>query len=271
MTLTLGNSLSLLLRGDEMKYTVGQLAKISGISSRTLRHYDEIGLLKPERINPNGYRIYGQVQVDALQQILFYRELDISLEEIKKILNSPEFVLEKALENHLIHLKQEKKRTEMLIENVNKTISSLKGETIMSDKEKFEGFKRDLIDENEKKYGKEIRKKYGVATINDSNAKLMGMTEEQWLKQEDLADEINKRLRLAIETGDPAGKVSQEVCDLHRQWICMFWKDGMYSKEAHKALGEMYVSDERFKAFYDRINEGAAEFLNKALKIYCAR
>ena len=74
-----------------MEYTVNRLAQISGVSKRTLRYYDEIGLLRPERVNPNGYRIYGQMQVDLLQQILFYRELGLPLEEIREIIKNPGF------------------------------------------------------------------------------------------------------------------------------------------------------------------------------------
>ena len=252
-----------------MEYTVSQLARISGVSSRTLRYYDEIELLKPQKINSSGYRIYGQAQVNTLQQILFYRELDIGLDEIKEILSVPDFDLEKALEEHLIHLQQRKRRIDLLIGNVNKTISSLKGENMMDDKEKFQGFKKNLVDENEGKYGDEVRQKYGNEAVDDSNAKLMGMTKEQWIKQETLSKEINEALKHAVEIGDPAGEVAQKACDLHRQWICMFWKDGMYSKEAHKSLGEMYVADERFKAYYDEIEDGAAELLSEALNIYC--
>lgn len=252
-----------------MEYTVSRLAKMSGVTSRTLRYYDEIGLLKPERISSNGYRIYGQSQVNLLQQILFYRELEISLEDIKIILSSSDFNIEKSLQEHLIHLNQEKMRIEVLIKNVNKTISSLKGETIMSDKEKFEGFKNDLIKKNEEEYGPEIRDKYGDNAVEASNAKLAGMSQAQWQKQQDLSNDISEKLKLAVETGNPAGDIAQEVCDLHGQWLSMFWKDGMYSKEAHLSLGQMYVEDERFKKYYDDIEEGAAEFLYEALKVYC--
>ncbi|NLY46598.1 MAG: MerR family transcriptional regulator, partial [Tissierella sp.] len=144
-----------------MEYSISKLARISGVTTRTLRYYDEIGLLKPKRISSNGYRIYGENQVNLLQQILFYKELGIGLEDIDNILNSSDYNIEKSLQEHLIHLNQEKIRIELLIKNVNKTISSLKGETIMSDKEKFEGFKNDLIKKNEEQYGLEIRDKYG--------------------------------------------------------------------------------------------------------------
>ena len=204
-----------------------------------------------------------------MQQILFYRELGIGLDEIKFILNSSEFDIKESLQNHLIHLNNQKIRIELLIQNVNKTIRSLKGETVMSDKEKFEGFKRNLIEKNEEQYGSEIREKYGDESVNASNVKLAGMSQEQWQNQQDLSNKISEKLKLALETGNPASDIAQEVCDLHRQWLSMFWQDGMYSKEAHLSLGQMYVEDERFKKYYDDIEEGAAEFLYEALKIYC--
>ncbi|NLY47272.1 MAG: MerR family transcriptional regulator [Tissierella sp.] len=252
-----------------MEYSISKLARISGVTTRTLRYYDEIGLLKPRRISSNGYRIYGENQVNLLQQILFYKELGIGLEDIDNILNSSDYNIEKSLQEHLIHLNQEKIRIELLIKNVNKTISSLKGETIMSDKEKFEGFKNDLIKKNEEEYGSEIRDKYGDEVVDASNAKLASMSQEQWQRQQDLTNEISEKIKLALKAGEPAGQIAQEACELHRQWLSMFWKDGMYSKEAHLSLGQMYVEDERFKKYYDEIEEGAAEFLYEALKVYC--
>ncbi len=252
-----------------MEYTVNKLARLSGISTRTLRYYDSIGLLQPARISSNGYRIYGQSEVDKLQQILFYREMDVALDEIKAILGAPEFDMQKALQSHLTALLQKKDRLEALIFNVGKTIDSMKGGIIMSDKEKFEGFKQKLVDENEKSYGKEIRGKFGDATVDASNAKVKGMSEEQYAESERLSREINESLPAAMATGNPAGELAHKVCELHKQWICIFWPDGMYTKQAHKGLGEMYVADERFKAYYDKIALGAAEFLRDALNIYC--
>lgn len=241
-----------------------------GVSTRTLRYYDQIGLLCPTRITTNGYRIYGQKEVDLLQQILFYRELGVELKEIGDILHNPAFDKEKALENHLSMLLQRKMQIEMLIDNVTKTIGTMRGETTMSDKEKFEGFKNKIVEENEAKYGKEIREKYGDDTVNASNAKVKGMSEEKFQAAEQLRVQIDELLKEAFEEGDPASEKAQKVCEMHKEWICMFWPDGMYTKEAHKGLGEMYVADERFKAYYDRIAVGCAEFLRDALDIYCA-
>lgn len=139
----------------------------------------------------------------------------------------------------------------------------------MSSKEKFEGFKQKMTDENEAKYGKEIREKYGDDTVNASNSKVKGMSEEVWQKTETLRKEIDELLKEAYAQGNPAGELAQKACALHKEWICMFWPAGMYSKEAHKGLGEMYAADERFTAYYDKIAPGCAVFFRDALNIYC--
>ncbi len=253
-----------------MEYTVKKLALMSGVSTRTLRYYDQIGLLCPERVSGSGYRIYGQNEVNMLQQILFYRELGVSLEEIGHILNAPDYDKEKALTEHLSALLERKQKIELLINNVTKTISTLKGEAIMSDNEKFEGFKQKMIDDNESKYGKEVREKYGDDTVNASYKKLKGMSEEQWQQAETLRTEYESLLRTAFLQGNPASEQAQKACDLHRQWLCMLWKDGMYSKESHRGIAEMYVSDENFSAYYDKIAVGCAVFLRDAIGIYCS-
>lgn len=139
----------------------------------------------------------------------------------------------------------------------------------MSDKEKFEGFKNKMIKENEERYGKEIRQKYGDDVVNASNAKVKGMNEEKMQQAESLRKRIDETLKEAFEQGNLAGELAQGVCEMHKQWICMFWPEGMYSKEAHVGLADMYVADDRFRAYYDRIAPGCAEFLCEAIYIYC--
>lgn len=198
-----------------MHYTINELAKLAGISTRTLRYYDEIGLLSPARMSSNKYRIYGQEDVDRLQQILFYRELGVSLKEIKKILSSEYFDRLAALEDHL----------------------------------------------------KEARAKYGDDAVDRSNAKLMGMSKEQYAELEKLTVELNETLKAAFEQGDPASELAQKACELHKKWLCYFWDD--YSKEAHISLAQLYVEDPRFTAYYDKIAVGCAAFLRDAVLIYC--
>ena len=250
-----------------MECTVNKLARMSGVSTRTLRYYDEIGLLKPTRITSAGYRIYGCKQVDDLQQILFYKELDFALDEIKALIQVPEFDRGAAFADHLTRLNQKRERLDMLIGNVEKSIIAMKGEFIMADKEKFEGFKQKLIAENEEKYGVEIREKYGDEEVDEFNANFMGLTKEQFDEGERLQKEMEKELAAAFAAGDPAGEAAQKACDLHRQWLCVFYPK--YSKAYHLGLAEMYVADDRFRENYDKIAPGCTEFLRDAIKVYC--
>ena len=253
----------------KIEYTVNKLAKISGVSTRTLRYYDEIGLLKPARVNSNNYRIYGENEVDTLQQILFYRELDVNLDEIKIILSAPEFNVQISLQEHLKTLIQKRERIDLLIQNVTKTTQFMRGETIMTDNEKFEGFKQNLINENEIKYGEEIREKYGSDAIDAPNAKIKGMTKEQYDEVEKLRIEFEQTLKLAFETNDPASDLAQKACELHKQWLCFFYEK--YSREYHRNLGEMYVADKRFSANYDKLGPNCTEFLRDAINIFCVK
>ena len=250
-----------------MEYTSNKLSKLSGVSARALRYYDEIGLLKPARVELSGYRIYGQKELDALQQILFYRELGFPLDEIKSILYAPDYDRRRAFQGHLAELYKKRKRLDTLISNVTKSMSAMKGETTMTDNEKFEGFKQSLIDENELKHGAEIRGKYGDSTVDASNAKLKGLTQEQYDEGERLRFAYEETLKAAYATADPAGELAQTTCDLHKQWLCVF--NPNYSREYHMGLGEMYVADERFKAYYEKIIPGCTEFLRDAINIYC--
>jgi DNA-binding transcriptional MerR regulator len=252
-----------------MEYTVQKLGHMAGISSRTLRYYDEIDILKPARINSSGYRIYGQAEVDRLQQIMLYREMGVNLDVIKDILSSKTFDELAALKDHLVKLLAQRQQIEMLINNVEKTIESREGRRIMKDNEKFEGFKKKLVEDNEQKYGHEIREKYGEEAVKESNAKLMNMTEAQYEAFEKLSQEVLDTLEQAFATGDPAGELGQKTADLHRQWLSYTW--GNYNKEAHAGLAQMYVDDERFTAFYDKKQPGLAVFLRDAIHIYTSK
>lgn len=251
-----------------MEYTVSKLGRISGVSARTLRYYDEINLLQPKRVNSSGYRIYGQNEVNVLQQILFYRELEMSLDEIKKIVHSESFDIENALNSHLIHLNQQRKRLDDIISTVEKSIQDAKGEVNMNDQEKFEAFKKEQIKENENQYGEEIREKYGRDVIDQSNEKFVGMSEAEYRAFEQSIDALNQKLAEATRTSKPDSELGQEVARLHQEWLRSVWPDNHYSEEAHFNLSVMYVQDERFKAYYEEVEPGAAEFLHEAVKIY---
>lgn len=181
-----------------MEYTIQKLAYLAGISTRTLRYYDQIGLLSPARTNEAGYRIYGTKEVDVLQQILFYKEMGLELAQVKEAIQDAEFDSLAALHSHLEKLIEKRRQIDLLIENVKKTIGKEEGKNKMSDREKFEGFKKELVEKNEQKYGKEVREKYGDEVVDQSNAKMMGLTEEQYTHMQELGEKINLLLEEAV-------------------------------------------------------------------------
>ena len=248
-----------------MEYSIQELSHMAGVSARTLRYYDEIGLLKPAGKAQSGYRFYGEREVNLLQQILFYRERGLRLEQIGQILYRSDFDALEAMQEHLQELLAQKQRTEILIEAVKKTISSMKGENSMKNEEKFAAFKQKLVDENEARYGQEIREKYGDEKIDDSNRKMMNMTEAEFDDFQKLEVEINSRLQHAVlNQKDPKGQEGKEIALLHQRWIQHAWPK--YSAKAHRGLVDMYLADERFTSYYDKEVAGCAAFLNRAVK-----
>lgn len=249
-----------------MEYSINEVAKMSGVSTRTLRYYDEIGLLTPLKIRSNGYRIYGKNELNTLQQILFYREFELPLEEIKKLLMDQTFNREKALQSHYEKLVQKRQQIDLMLENLRQSMNEEKGRIKMKDKDKFQGFKEKSLKENEEKYGKEIREKYGEDTVEKSNAKYMGQTKEQYEKAEALAAEISRKIKELQGNADPSSEEGKALGALHKEWLLLYWP--AYDKDAHRGLGDMYVEDERFRAYYDKIQEGAAAYLRDAIYAY---
>ena len=140
----------------------------------------------------------------------------------------------------------------------------------MSNENTFEKMKNDLIAENESAYGNEVRQRFGDKTMDDSNRKLAGLTEEQWQRQQMLAEQILAELKILTPQNDPASPRAQALCDLHRQWLQFFWDESTYSPKSHLALAEGYLADQRFAAYYDQAASGATQFLRDALLIYCS-
>jgi DNA-binding transcriptional MerR regulator len=250
-----------------MEYSIRELSNLAGVSARTLRYYDEIGLLKPLRTSAAGYRIYGEHEVEILQQILFYRERGLELEQIAATLYDPSFDVCQALREHLLELEQQKQRTEDLITNIRHTLASMEGEYKMSDKERFAAFKEKAVEENERKYGKEIREKYGEKEVEASNKKMLDMTEEQYERFTKLGEEILAQLENTVTAGaKPEDEEGRQVVQNHKEWLSMTMKK--YSPDVHRGIALMYQSDERFKEYYDRKVKGCADFLSSAITIW---
>ena len=248
-----------------MEYGIKEVANLTGLTTRTLRYYDEIDLLKPSRVGDNGYRFYESKELETLQQIMFYRKRGFELKQIKDILDNPEFDVAKALKEHLANLEEQKNNIDSLIQNIKLTLLAMEGEYKMADKDRFEALKEEIIKENEVKYGAEIREKYGDETIDASNAKILGMSEDKYDRFKALEEEIKNKLNEAVVSKmNPTDEIGKTITQLHKEWIMMTWKT--YSSEAHKGLSKMYVFDDRFKAYYDDKVEGCADFLQKAIE-----
>lgn len=186
-----------------MEYSIQELSYLSGVTTRTLRWYDQIGLLKPSRVAESGYRYYSRVEVDRLQDILYYRALGVGLAQIKECLDDPSFDRLAALKRHLVTLEAEQQRLEQLIQSVRDTIGAEERKETMSDEKKFEAFKKQVIEQNEKTYGSEVRAKYGDTQVDEANAAVMNLTLEQYQEWSNLSREIQERLEDAVQAGVP--------------------------------------------------------------------
>ena len=246
-------------------YTIGELADLAGVTRKTLRHYDKIGLLEPQTLSEAGYRLYGQAEVDLLQQILFFKEMGITLADIRSLVHSPDYQVVATLNAHLTYLSKERRRIDRLIETVQTTIKAQRGEIIMLNEEKFEAFKQQLIDENEAKFGAEVRAKYGDDQMDEATKRLMGIDHETWGSIEMLTVALHEHLAEATAIGDTTSPLAKEVFELHQEWLQFYVPENNYSLEMHRNLGEMYVADERFTAHYDAVAPGAAVFLRDVI------
>ena len=184
-----------------MEYSIQELSRLSGVTTRALRWYDQIGLLKPSRVAESGYRYYSGTEVDRLQDILYYRALGVELARIKECLDDPSFDRLAALRNHLAALEAERERLEQLIRSVKDTIGAEERNEIMSDEQKFEAFKQRVVAHNEEVYGAEIRAKYGDQEVDGANAAVRNLTQKQYQEWTDLGREIQERLEAAVRAG----------------------------------------------------------------------
>ena len=235
---------------------------MSGITVRTLHYYDEIGLLKPNEITEAGYRLYSKEDLEILQQILFFRELDFPLSEIKEIMNNPNYDKEEALKKQKELLIQQGQRIDGLIKLIDKRIE---GDNNMS----FKEFDMNEIEENKKKYAKEVKERWGnTRAYEESEKKTSGYNKEKWGDINQETNEIFKAFA-KLRYCDPG---SQEVQELVRAWQ-KYITDNFYTctNEILAGLGLMYVQDERFKENLDKNGEGTAKLMAEAIEIYCSK
>ena len=240
--------------------TVKQLSKLAGITPRTLHYYDEIGLLTPTQVHDNGYRYYGPEAVLRLQQILLYRKLDMPLDEIQKIMGRRDFDALDALENHKKELHRRIDQMERLVSTVEDTILFIKGQKEMSQKQLFEAFS----EEQQAEYEKEVMLKYDPETVKASSKKWKSLTAEEKQRISEEGNAAHNALLAAMPKG-PASPEAQAGVERWRKQIEYFWTP---DDSALLGLAQGYNSDARFKATFDRIDPGLAEFILAAVTVY---
>ncbi|MDO5291554.1 MAG: MerR family transcriptional regulator [bacterium] len=239
---------------------INEVAKLTGVTVRTLHYYDQIGLLKPETITEAGYRLYGKESLATLQQILFFRELEFPLQEIKEIMTNPSFDQKEALRKQKQLLLEKRKRLDSLIDLVEE---SLEGECTMS----FKEFDTSEIENHKKQYAKEVKERWGTTdAYKESEKKTKEYSKEDWdVIQKESADIMKA---FAAHKEDPSD--SKEVQELVARWQ-QFITKRYYTctKEILQGLGLMYTADERFKKNIDQYGDGTAECMARAIAVYC--
>ncbi|HQS84636.1 MAG: transcriptional regulator [Alphaproteobacteria bacterium 16-39-46] len=248
-----------------MAYTVKKLAKISGISVRTLHWYDEIGLLKPAYSGNNGYRYYEEKQMLILQQILFFKELGFTLNDIQKLLSQNDFDNLKALSAHRKVLEEDLVRINSLISTIDKTILHLEGKQTMSDKELYYGFES----ARQKEYEQYLVKYHGTPAeerLLECKKRTAIWDKEVWDEVKNKGDTIHKDLADAIQKGlSPHSDDVQTIIHRHYQLQNRFFN---LTREVYIGLSELYVQHPDFKKFFDVYHPKMIEFLGEAMRYY---
>lgn len=241
---------------------INEVAKLTGITVRTLHYYDEIGLLKPSEVTPTGYRLYDETALETLQQILFFRELDFPLKDIKEMMLNPQYHRAEALAKHKELLLQKRDRLDGLISLVENT---LKGEKDMS----FKQFDRSAIEENKKKYAAEVKKRWGdTAAYAEYEKKTGDYDDSRWKMISDDGDAILQAFGENLHHQPDSPEV-QGLVKVWQEYITANYYP--CTKEILSGLGQMYVADERFTKNIDKNGQGTAAFMAAAIAIYCKK
>lgn len=241
---------------------INEVAKLTGVTVRTLHYYDQIGLLKPKEVTEAGYRIYNEESLKILQQILFFKELEFPLTEIKEIMNNPSYDQQEALQKQRELLLKKREHIDGLIKL---TEQSLKGVTTMS----FKEFDQSEIEKHKKEYAEEVKERWGhTDAYVESQKKTKAYGKEQWQQITEGMAELFKGFGELYKRGSrPECEEAQKLTAKWQQYIT----DHFYTctKEIFAGLGAMYIADERFKKNIDQYGEGTAQFISDAIAVYC--
>ena len=239
------------------EWSTAEVARIAGVSSRTLRHYDHVGLLRPAGTGPGGVRRYGRPELLRLQHVLLLRELGLGLDDIAAVLGGTTDEVD-ALRRHHCRLVAEVDRLRRLADTVEKTIDEREGGRTMEAEELFDGFRNDP-------YAAEAREHWGeqAAEVRRRAASWDGATAA---RVRDEGDAVHRALAEALRSGAaPGDPAVQQVVARHHRWVSRFWEP---DAEAYAGLGRLYVDDERFTATIDAHEPGLAAFLCAAMDVY---
>ncbi|MGI5450425.1 MerR family transcriptional regulator [Streptomyces sp. CA-243310] len=244
-----------------MGHSVGQVAGFAGVTVRTLHHYDEIGLLSPSGRNHAGHRRYDDADLDRLQRILFYRELGFPLEEVAVLLDDPDSDPREHLRRQHALLTDRIARLQQMAKAVEHAMEAKKMGIDLTPEERFEVFG----DKDPERYEQEARERWGDSeTYAESQRRAATYTKDDWRLMQDQVADWGVRYSALMDAGEPAdGERAMDMAEEHRQHIGTWFYDCGY--ELHTCLGDMYVSDERFKEFYDSMRAGLAEHLRDAI------
>jgi DNA-binding transcriptional MerR regulator len=254
--------------------TVKQLAAISGVTVRTLHHYDEIGLLKPASVGANGYRYYGRRELLRLQRILFHRELGVPLGEVAGLLDLEGEDQIGVLRQHREKLEAERERYGILIATIDQTIAQLKGDRLMANADLYKGFSEEKQAGYEawliERYGEPMR--VGIEQSKVHHARLPRA--EQQAAMEALGkelQEVEEALAGALHNGvDPASDAVDLLIARHRAWVGAMWGRPC-SPAAYSGLADLYLAHPDFVARYERIEAGFTAYLTSAMKRHAIR
>lgn len=243
-----------------MKMKVKEVAEIVGISVRTLHYYDQIGLLSPKRITESGYRLYSEEDLEILQQILFFKELDFTLKDIKSIIYSPLFNRQEALILQRRMLVEKRDKFNQMIDTIDQTIKHISGKTNLSNKEKFAG-----ISIQYSQFEDEARRRWGNQSVDEVNTKIKTLSVYEQIDLSNRWDMIfGKLASLRNKSAD-----SKEVQITIKEWHDFLNENfSTYSYEAFRGLGQLYRSDNRFSEYIDQYGEGLVKLMSQAMQVY---
>ncbi|MFF3458683.1 MerR family transcriptional regulator [Streptomyces sp. NPDC002730] len=244
-----------------MGYSVGQVAGFAGVTVRTLHHYDEIGLLSPSGRSTAGHRRYDDADLDRLQQILFYRELGFPLEEVAALLDDPDADPQEHLRRQHELLSARITKLQQMAAAVEQAMEAKKMGINLTPEERFEVFG----DKDPEQYAEEAEQRWGgTAAYAESQRRAAGYTKDDWKRMQAEVADWGARYDALMADGEPStGERAMDLAEEHRQHITKWFYECTY--EFHTCLGEMYVSDERFRAFYDSTRPGLAVHLRDAI------